>query len=350
MFGVTSFIIFYIGFLNYITTDDKIMGVVMLTFSGIVSIGTLIGTFYISRNIINPIDDLIKKMNEFSKNNRIITNSEPNNSIQELQYMHENFDKMAIVVGRTIEKEKKINEQLQEIDKRKVEFVSMISHELKTPIMPILGYIQLLKKQEFLGKLNEQQLDAIDEIYLATVRLQKLIQDVLAVQKIDLGKLNINKTEINAAQITEQVYKAFSSICKINNVAIEITTENEIITSDSDRIYQVFSNLISNALEFVPENGGKIKIGCYGNDDAVVFFVKDNGQGISPDEQQNIFKKFYQIDSSSKRKKEGSGLGLSICQGIIKALDGKIWVTSQINEGTEFYFQLPKNTIKIQNI
>ena len=149
MFGVTSFIIFYIGFLNYITTDDKMMGVVMLTFSGIVSIGTLIGTFYISRNIIHPIDDLIKKMNEFSKNNRIITNLEINNNIQELQYMHENFDKMAVIVGRTIEKEKKINEQLQEIDKRKVEFMSMISHELKTPIMPILGYIQLLKKQEF---------------------------------------------------------------------------------------------------------------------------------------------------------------------------------------------------------
>ncbi|MCV0372595.1 MAG: HAMP domain-containing histidine kinase [Nitrosarchaeum sp.] len=350
MFGVTSFIIFYMGFLSFITTSDKLIGTIMLGFSGIVSLGTLIGTFYISRNITNPIDELINKMNEFSQNNKTTKETKTSHGIHELQYLHKNFHKMTGMVGKTIEKEKKLNRQLQEMDKRKIEFMSMMSHELKTPIMPILGYVQLLKKQELLGELNDQQLDAINEIHLATIRLQKLIQDVLTAQKIDLEKLNITKDTLESNEVIDLVYKAFSPICKIKNVHLEKNSENHQIVSDSDRICQVFSNLISNALEFVPEHGGKIEIGSYGQEESVVFFVRDNGHGISFEEQQNIFKKFYQVDASLKRKKEGSGLGLSICEGIVKALDGKIWVESRVNSGAIFYFRLPKKTIQLHHL
>ena len=350
MFGVTSFIIFYIGFLNYITIEDKLMGSVMLTFSGMISLGTLLGTFYISKNITHPIDNLINKMNEFSTNNKIEKSSKPNHSIQELQYLHENFQKMTGIVGDTIEKEKKLNKQLQEMDKRKVEFMSMISHELKTPIMPILGYIQLLKKQEFLGSLNDKQLDAINEIHLATTRLQKLIQDVLIAQKIDLKKLSITKSSLESQQILDLVYKAFFPICNMRGVNLKkLNFENHKINSDSDRIYQIFSNLISNALEFVPEKEAEIEIGCMKEGDFVKFFVKDNGHGISKNEQKNIFKKFYQIDASLKRKKEGSGLGLPICEGIVKMLRGSIWVESSLGKETTFYFKIPIETVIVKN-
>ena len=119
----------------------------MLVFSGIVSLGALIGTFYVSRKITTPIETMIDKMNEFSTTTKVDKNFLPHNGIKELYFLHENFKNMTGIVSDTIKKERKLNKQLQDMDKRKVEFMSMVSHELKTPIMLILGYVQLLKKK-----------------------------------------------------------------------------------------------------------------------------------------------------------------------------------------------------------
>ncbi|AFS80859.1 PAS/PAC sensor signal transduction histidine kinase [Candidatus Nitrosopumilus koreensis AR1] len=338
------------GFLNYITTSDQLMGTIMLVFSGIVSIGVLIGTFYVSRKITKPIEIVIEKMNEFSSTNKVDESFMSHNGIKELHFLHDNFKNMTGMVSDTIKKERKLNKQLQEMDKRKVEFMSMVSHELKTPIMPILGYVQLLKKEELLGKLNSQQLDAVNEIDLAITRLQKLVQDVLTVQKIDLEKLIITNTLIDSEKIVNTVYNAFLPICNIRGIRLEKSiSQNHRLFSDPDRINQVFSNLISNAMEFLPKDNAHIEIGARDENNKVLFFVKDNGMGISKEEQKNIFKKFYQIDATSKRKKEGSGLGLAICEGIVKKLGGKIGVKSDIEKGTMFYFTLPKEEIPLQN-
>jgi len=350
IFGITSFIIFYIGFLNYITTQDENMGLVILIFSIIVSAGTLFATFYISNNLTKPIELLAKRMTEFSKNNHVAKSSLDDKGIQELQSLHKNFEDMADKVGGALEKEKQLNLKLQEMDTRKTEFMSMISHELKTPIMPIMGYLQLLKKEELMGKLNEKQLDALNEISISTEKLQKLIQDVLMAQKIDLGKLSVEKDIVDSNTLVENSYRSFYPICESKNVKLILSQNtHEMVFSDVDRIAQVFSNLISNALAFMPKNNGVIEIGSQDNSDNMTFFVRDNGVGISEEQQKNIFKKFYQADTSSKRKKEGSGLGLSICEGIVRTLGGKMWVKSTINQGTTFFFDLPKAKIPVEN-
>jgi len=350
IFGITSFIIFYIGFLNYITTQDESVGLVILISSAIVSIGTLFATFYISNNITKPIEILAKRMNEFSKNNFIIKNSLDDKGILELKTLNKNFEDMAKKVGGALEKEKLLNLNLKEMDTRKTEFMSMVSHELKTPIMPIMGYLQMLKKEDMMGKLNEKQLDALNEITISTQKLQKLIQDVLVAEKIDLGKLSVEKEILDAKILVENSYKAFYPICENKDVKlIMILKTSEMVYSDVDRISQVFSNLISNALSFVPEKNGVIEIGTIDNSENVTFFVRDNGIGIPEDMQKNIFKKFYQVDTSSKRKKEGSGLGLSICEGIVRNLGGKMWVESKINRGTTIFFDLPKAKIPLEH-
>lgn len=350
IFGITSFIIFYIGFLNYITTQDESVGLVILISSAIVSIGTLFATFYISNNITKPIESLAKRMNEFSKNNVIIKNSLDDKGIQELQILNKNFETMTKKVGGALEKEKLLNQNLLEMDIRKTEFMSMISHELKTPLMPIMGYLQLLKKQDLMGTLNEKQLDALNEISISTGKLQKLIQDVMMAQKIDLGKLSLEREIVDAKILVENAFKAFNPICESRGVKlIVILKTSELVYSDVDRISQVFSNLISNALAFIPEKNGVIEIGTLDDSDKITFFVRDNGVGIPKDLQKNIFKKFYQVDTSSKRKKEGSGLGLSICEGIIKKLGGKMWVESTLNQGTTFFFDLPKAKISMEH-
>ena len=123
--------------------------------------------------------------------------------------------------------------------------------------------------------------------------------------------------------------------------------KNFQIYSDKDRINQVFSNLIKNAIDFVPQGTGVVTIGAEDDDEYARFFVQDNGSGISEENQKEIFKKFYQIDTSSKRKRSGSGLGLAICKGIIEALGGDIGVKSKEKVQTTFYFKIPKKPIKI---
>ncbi len=107
----------------------------------------------------------------------------------------------------------------------------------------------------------------------------------------------------------------------------------------------MFSNLIKNAIDYVSPNSGCIEIGMNGNSKDVEFFVRDNGVGISKEHKKELFKKFYQVDTTSKRKKGGSSLGLAICKGIVEGLGGKIWVESEENVGTTFFFKIPKKHV-----
>ncbi|MDH3276851.1 MAG: HAMP domain-containing histidine kinase [Nitrosopumilus sp.] len=328
------------------------MGLLILLFSVIVSVGTLLATFHVSKNLTKPIETLVQRMQDFSQTNIVTPNPCDDGGIQELHILHKNFEEMANKVGETLKKEKQLNIKLKEIDTRKTEFMSMISHELKTPIMPIMGYIQLLKKEELMGELNEKQMNALNEIAISTERLQKIIQDILTAQKIDLGKLSSEKENVQSRVLVENAYRAFYPYCKNKDVQLTMLLDtNDNVYSDPDRVSQVFSNLISNALAFLPEKNGTIKIGTLNNsDENVTFYVQDNGIGISDDQQKNIFKKFYQVDTSSKRKKEGSGLGLSICEGIIKNLGGRMWVKSTLNQGTTFFFDLPKAQVPVDHL
>ncbi len=219
----------------------------------------------------------------------------------------------------------------------------MVSHELKTPLVPILGYVQMLQKENLFGKLNEQQRQAVDEIYSSTIKLQKLVGDILTTQKLDLGKLVFNEEYINVSELLHEILIDFNPMADEKRISITMNfNENLHIFSDKGRINQVFSNLIKNSLEFVSPNTGNVVVGAKDDTNCVEFFVQDNGSGISIENQKDIFKKFYQIDTSSSRKRSGSGLGLAICKGITEGLGGKMWVRSEEKIKTTFFFKIPK--------
>jgi len=346
--GATSFIIFYMGLVNYLTATQESTGVILLVFATIVAAGTLLSTVYISKSITYPIEKLTQNMTEFSKTNKISDKNSVNTNIKEIYELNKNFENMGKRVENTIEVQNEYVEKLKQIDKKKSEFSSMVSHELKTPLVPILGYTQMLQKQELLGNLNTRQLDAVDEIYSSALKLQKLVGDILTSQKIDLGKLEFNKENIYITEFLNSVLKDFNPIANQKKIKLIVDSEeNDIIFSDKDRISQVFSNLIKNAIDFVESKNGQIIIGAKNYKEVVKFFVKDNGIGISEINQKEIFKKFYQIDTTMSRKRDGSGLGLAICKGIIDGLGGKIWVESKEKIGTTFYFEIPKQSIKV---
>jgi signal transduction histidine kinase len=239
-------------------------------------------------------------------------------------------------------------QKLKDIDRKKLEFISMVSHELKTPLIPILGYVQMLQKENLLGKLNEKQIEAVNEIYISTIKLDRLVGDILMTQKLDLEKIDFNEEEINVSELINNVIKEFKPSTDVKKILLTHEYEGDtMIITDKDRINQIFSNLIKNAIDFVPENTGKITVGAKEDLTDIKFFVKDNGSGIALINQKEIFKKFYQIDTSTSRKRSGSGLGLAICKGIVEGLGGKIWVESEENVQTTFFFKIPKKPIKI---
>jgi PAS domain S-box-containing protein len=252
------------------------------------------------------------------------------------------------VISTDITKQKeleiKLSNALAEIkktDELKNEFASMITHELKTPLTPIRGYCEILKDETF-GVLNDDQKDFVNTIEQNATRLERLIGDVLDVQKLDMGKMTYNKKNLDMDEFLQNVEKDISPLLKEKEIQFSIPNNVKInILTDKFRLQEIFENLIRNSIDFVPFRG-KISIDIQNNEKMIVFSVRDNGVGIQKEKQSNIFKKFFQGDTSQTRKHGGTGLGLVVCKGLIEGLGGKIWFDSQEGVGTTFYFSMPK--------
>lgn len=234
-------------------------------------------------------------------------------------------------------------EEAKKTDIAKDEFLAMITHELKTPLVPIQGYADILLSGH-IGTLTDKQRERIAIIKSSAASLLQLISDLLDVQKLELGQLKMKKTTAN---IHDTVTKAIQIL--LPQIEDEkITVENKVdpnlkVPHDVERIDQVLTNLIKNSLKAVRPNVGVIRISSEEDQNEVRILVEDNGIGIPYEKQSKIFTKFYQVDASLTREKGGSGLGLSICKGIIEAHGGKISLTSTPQAGTTITFSLPKH-------
>ncbi|HWY33261.1 MAG TPA: PAS domain-containing sensor histidine kinase [Nitrosopumilaceae archaeon] len=234
-------------------------------------------------------------------------------------------------------------EEIKKMEKLKDEFASMITHELKSPLTPIMGRCEMLKEPGLLGDLNSLQLDSVNNIKKNARRLERLVRDVLEAQKLEMGRMKFDREKINVAEFMTEIHKEYLPLMKEKQIDfVDSTEEKLILTSDKDRIRQVIDNLVLNAADFTNKKEAKIEIGARNEDNKVVFYVKDNGTGIPKEMQPDMFKKFFQADTSLTRKHPGTGLGLVVCKGIVEGLGGKIWFESQSGIGTSFFFTLPK--------
>lgn len=238
---------------------------------------------------------------------------------------------------------KQKTEEAKETDIAKDEFLSMITHELKTPLVPIQGYVDILLG-EHLGTLTEKQKERLKIIKSSSETLLRIISDLLDAQKLGLGKLVVKKI---VHDINDTIQKAVDSLqprASENKVVINQHLDKKImVPHDTERIRQVLTNLIKNSLEVVKPNSGLIDIFVEDLQNEVKISVKDNGPGISTENQENLFKKFYQVDTSLTREVGGSGLGLAICKGLVEEHGGKIFAESIPGKGATFSFTLPKN-------
>jgi len=233
-------------------------------------------------------------------------------------------------------------EEAKKTDLAKDEFLAMITHELKTPLVPIQGYSDILLG-EHLGNLNPQQKERISIIKSSATSLLDLISDLLDAQKLDIGQLRMDKSENSIKDTIEKAVESLKPQATEKKVRITSKSSNVIISHDSERITQVLTNLIKNSLTAVKSKTGIITVEAQDLPSEIIINVKDNGTGIPDDKQKDLFKKFYQVDTTLTRERGGSGLGLAICEGIINNHGGKIWLEeSTLDRGTTFSFSIPK--------
>jgi signal transduction histidine kinase len=238
---------------------------------------------------------------------------------------------------------KEKEEETKKTDIAKDEFLAMITHELKTPLVPIQGYTDMLLS-EHLGKLTDKQRERISIIKSSSETLLALISDLLDAQKLELGQLRMKKENTNIKDTVENAVELFIPQAQKNKIKITTNLIDLIIEHDPERIKQVITNLIRNSLTATEPEKGKIAITIEDFHQDIQISVKDNGVGIPIDKQKGLFKKFYQVDASLTREKGGSGLGLSICKGIVENHGGTITVKSTPNQETVFAFSLPKKS------
>jgi signal transduction histidine kinase len=234
-------------------------------------------------------------------------------------------------------------EETKKTDIAKDEFLAMITHELKTPLVPIQGYADILLSG-YLGNLTDKQRERIAVIKSSAASLLQLISDLLDVQKLELGQLRMKKEQAKIHAAVARSVQILQPEIEENKIKVEnVVDQNLVVPHDPDRITQVLTNLIKNALKAVKPNVGLIRIYSSEDQNEIRIIVQDNGVGIPYERQGRLFTKFYQVDASLTREKGGSGLGLSICKGIIDAHGGKIILESKPNVGTTIAFSLPKH-------
>lgn len=259
---------------------------------------------------------------------------------RELLKSNEELVKMAAEIT---EQDKK----LRKADIEKEEFSAMITHELKTPLVPVIGYSELLLDGT-LGALNEKQRETVQVINSSAVSLSRLISDLLDARKLELGKMKFEMRPMSPGELIDNCIRVLKPLAQAKHVTLvprmnSKESDGLSVPCDPKRINQVLGNLVNNGIKFVSANTGKVEISVSKKEDSgdMIFSIKDNGVGIPKDKQQNIFKKFYQADTSMTRNAGGTGLGLAICKAIIDAHHGKIWFESEPGVGTTFYFSLP---------
>jgi PAS domain S-box-containing protein len=236
----------------------------------------------------------------------------------------------------------KANEELKSLDRMKDEFISNLRHELKTPLIPIKGYSELMYEGA-LGELSQKQKDAVEKMMLSSERLKRLIDSLLYVSITEGGNVDYSFVPLRISEVIDSAVHDRSPeiISKKHEVERLIAKDIPLINGDLDYLEEVFIDLIDNSIKFMHE-GGVIKISAILQDDKKIhIMINDNGVGISEENLPQIFNRFYQVDGSSTRKYGGNGLGLYICKKIIEAHSGEIWAESKIGVGTTIHILLP---------
>jgi len=224
-------------------------------------------------------------------------------------------------------------------ERMKDEFVSVVGHELRTPLTSIHGSLKLLSTQR-LGSLSAKGYEIVDIALKNTDRLTRLINDVLDLERIESGRVTMERRPCDVEQLILQAVQSMQAMADSHHIDIVVESLTTTISVDPDHITQALTNLLSNAIKFSSE-GATVWIRAIERETDVILSIRDHGRGIPSDKIETIFDRFQQVDSSDSRQRGGTGLGLAICKKIVQQHGGKIWVESTFGFGSTFFLTLP---------
>jgi signal transduction histidine kinase len=237
------------------------------------------------------------------------------------------------------------NERLLELDALKDEFISLVSHELRTPLTSIRGYVELMLDERSLSHDQQHYLGIVDR---NSERLLDVVNDLLFLAQVDAGKLAFELRPLNFEQVVTECIESSMPAAAAKGIALTMhTAPLPKVRGDRARLAQVFDNLVSNAIKFTPE-GGRVEVRLKAVDGAAVLEVEDTGLGLAPDEQGQLFERFFRSSRASENAIPGTGLGLAIAKAIVERHGGQITLTSAENVGTTVRVQLPLSEGDVQ--
>ena len=299
----------------------------------------LMSFFIILFRIVYPIDLLRIGMLKLSKNDMSVEieknkfDDEVGDMIGAVQIFKENTEKLILSEHQV----KLAMEEAKNANQAKSIFLARMSHELRTPLNAILGFANILKKSM---NANIQEKENLNIIKKSGEHLLNIINEILELSKIEAGKIEINPKNFDFFELIKEIEDIFAFRCEAKNLKFEINLSNDLpnfIKTDEQRLRQILINLLGNALKFT--NEGQISLYIYNLNNKLFFEVKDTGIGIDITNQEKIFKPFEQVKLNNYTQ-QGTGLGLAITKELISLLGGTIYVKSQINKGSEFYFSI----------
>ena len=230
----------------------------------------------------------------------------------------------------------------KELERMKSNFLSVVSHELKTPLHSIKGFVEIILMGKT-GSINELQRDFLDTVKQQTDNLQRQINDLLEFSRLESGQAKLYVEEVDLTTLVARVLDKLSLLAQEAGLTLSSDLPERFSTVDGDRmrLEQVVTNLVENAIKFTPA-GGKVAVAGADLGDEVQISVSDTGIGVEPAERERVFDRFYQVDSSAVRAYRGAGLGLTICKHIVAHHSGRIWVEDHPPQGSRFCVVLPK--------
>jgi len=233
------------------------------------------------------------------------------------------------------------NAQLQRLDKAKDEFVSMASHQLRTPLTSVKGYISMVLEGDA-GKVSDMQTKLLSEAFTSSERMVHLINDFLNVSRLQTGKFMIDKRPVDLAKVVGQELESLSTNASSRNLSFVYKPPKDfpILDLDEDKMRQVIMNFSDNAIYYSPESS-KIHVGLTVIGNEAVFTVKDTGIGVPRQEQSQLFSKFYRASNARKQRPDGTGVGLFLAKKVIDSHDGTVIFESTEGKGSTFGFKLP---------
>ncbi|HCA68982.1 MAG TPA: two-component sensor histidine kinase [Lachnospiraceae bacterium] len=300
------------------------------------SIGTTLGISILlanqfARSITKPLMEITEELRKLKEQN------------PEFHFKKYQYEEMNMIADTIMEMSNAVKESMKQIEFERMvrqEFFSNASHELKTPITSVRGYVELLEnglvtdegqKKEFLARIKKE-----------TQNMTNLINDILMISRLETKEAEVVLSKVRVCPLVSEVCTSLEPLAKQCDVTIEMNCRPIVMTANTQQLKELFTNLINNAIKY-NKPGGKVSVTVTTESDEVIIVVEDTGVGIPEESKQRVFERFYRVDKGRSKKMGGTGLGLSIVKHVVNYYNGTIHLESTLNIGSKFTVRLPKN-------